>query len=91
MSKFMGLGFSLEQVFTMATHKTGCRTTACPNLAVFKSAPPGDVATLEVVEGPVSFVLHSQQQREGRSISSRFIRLLPGAVRRPYNAPFAVR
>src|SRR5262245_51788624 len=55
MSKFLGLGFSLEQVVAMATINPAKIINRAPKLGTLQVGAPGDVAVMELVEGPVSF------------------------------------
>src|SRR5205809_7634233 len=56
MSKFMGLGFSLEQVVAMATSVPAKIIGRAPKLGTLQIGAPGDVSLLEVVQGPIEFV-----------------------------------
>ena len=92
MSKFMGMGFTLDQVVAMATVNPAKSINKMPKLGTLQVGAPGDVAMLELVEGPVSFVDTRNNRREGKA------QLKPVAVvtagipfGRPYNSPFAVR
>jgi dihydroorotase len=67
MSKFMGLGFSLEQVVAMATINPASVINRTPKLGTLQVGAPGDVAIMEVVEGPVSFVDTRNNRREGEA------------------------
>jgi dihydroorotase len=92
MSKFMGLGFSLEQVVAMATNNPGAVINRAPKLGSLKVGAPGDVAVLEVVEGPVSFVDTRNNKRDGKVYLKPVQTVAAGvAFGRPYQAPFAVR
>jgi dihydroorotase len=92
MSKFLNMGFTLEQVVAMATiapAKVIGRGTKIGTLAV---GAPADVSLLEVVEGPVEFVDTRNNKRQGK------VHLKPSGVvlagvpyGRPYQAPFAMR
>src|SRR5437764_6442504 len=55
MSKFLGLGFTLEQVVTMATTNPAKVINRMPKLGTLQIGAPADAAILELVEGPVSF------------------------------------
>jgi dihydroorotase len=92
MSKFMGLGFSLEQVVAMATAKPAAVINRTPKLGTLQVGAPGDVAIMEVIEGPVSFVDTRNNKREGK-VSLKPVQTVAAGVPfgRPYNAPFAVR
>src|SRR5467141_3919928 len=92
MSKFMGLGFSLEQVVAMATINPAKVINRLPKLGTLQAGAPGDVAILELVEGPVSFVDTRNNRREGRAYLKPVQTVTAGVpFGRPYNAPFAVR
>jgi dihydroorotase len=92
MSKFMGLGFSLEQVVAMATINPAKVINRLPKLGTLQVGAPGDVAILEVVEGPVSFVDTRNNKRDGRAYIKPVQTVTAGVpFGRPYNSPFAVR
>jgi dihydroorotase len=92
MSKFLGLGFSLEQVITMATTNPAKIINRMPKLGTLQVGAPGDVAIMEFVEGPVSFVDTRNNRREGKAYLKP-VQTVTGGVPfgRPYNSPFAVR
>src|SRR6266550_3484807 len=92
MSKFLGLGFTLEQVVAMATAKPAKIINRMPKLGTLQVGAPGDVAIMELVEGLVSFVDTRNNRREGRA-HLRPVQTVIGGVPfgRPYNSPFAVR
>jgi dihydroorotase len=92
MSKFMGLGFSLEQVVAMATIKPATVINRLPKLGTLQVGAPGDVSIMELVEGPVSFVDTRNNKREGKAYLKP-VQTVAGGVPfgRPYPAPFAVR
>jgi dihydroorotase len=92
MSKFMGLGFSLEQVVAMATVNPAKVINRQPKLGTLQIGAPGDVAIMEVVDGPVSFVDTRNNKRDGRAHLKPVQTVSAGVpFGRPYNAPFAVR
>ena len=92
MSKFMGLGFTLEQVVAMATINPAKVINRAPKLGTLQVGAPGDVAIMELVEGPVSFVDTRNNKRDGK-MYLKPVQTVAGGVPfgRPYNAPFAVR
>ena len=92
MSKFMGLGFSLEQVVAMATNKPATVINRLPKLGTLQVGAPGDISIMEMVEGPVSFVDTRNNKREGKAYLKP-VQTVAGGVPfgRPYHAPFAVR
>jgi dihydroorotase len=92
MSKFMGLGFSLEQVVAMATVNPAKVINRIPKLGTLQVGAPGDVSILELVEGPVSFVDTRNNKREGKAYLKPVQTVAAGVpFGRPYSAPFAVR
>lgn len=92
MSKFLGLGFSLEQVVAMATLKPAAVINRLPKLGTLQIGAPGDVSILELVEGPVSFVDTRNNKREGKVHLKPVQTVAAGvAFGRPYAAPFSVR
>jgi dihydroorotase len=92
MSKFLGLGFSLEQVVAMATINPAKIINRAAKLGTLQVGAPGDVAIMELVEGPVSFVDTRNNKRDGKA-QLKPVQTVAGGVPfgRPYNSPFAVR
>jgi dihydroorotase len=92
MSKFLGLGFSLDQVLTMVTINPARVIGRVPKLGTLQVGAPGDVAIMELLEGPVSFVDTRNNRREGHAYL-RPVATVTGGVPfgRPYNTPFSVR
>src|SRR5215475_4001051 len=92
MSKFMGLGFTLEQVVAMATINPAKIINRAPKLGTLQVGAPGDVAIMELVEGQVSFVDTRNNTRTGRAYLKPVQTVTAGIpFGRPYNAPFTVR
>ena len=92
MSKFMGLGFTLEQVVAMATVNPAKIINRAPKLGTLQVGAPGDVAIMELVEGPVSFVDTRNNKREGKAYLKPVQTVAGGvAFGRPYALPFSVR
>ena len=92
MSKFLGLGFSLEQVVAMATIKPATVINRLPKLGTLQIGAPGDVSILELTEAPVSFVDTRNNKREGKVYLKPVQTVAAGVpFGRPYQAPFAVR
>lgn len=92
MSKFLNLGYSLEQVVAMATAAPAKVINRGDKIGSLQIGAPADVSILEVVEGPVTFVDTRNNKREGK------IHLKPAQVvlagvpfGRPYQAPFSMR
>jgi dihydroorotase len=92
MSKFLTFGFTLEQVVTMATVNPAKVINRMPKLGTLQVGAPGDVAIMELVEGPVSFVDTRNNKRDGKAYLKP-VQTVTGGVPfgRPYNSPFAVR
>jgi len=92
MSKFMGLGFTLEQVVAMATINPARIINRMPKLGTLQVGAPGDVAIMELVEGPVSFVDTRDHKRNGRAQLKPVQTVTAGVpFGRPYGSPFSVR
>ena len=92
MSKFLNLGFTLEQVIAMATVNPARVIGRMPKLGTLQVGAPGDVSILEVVEGPVRFVDTRKNERDGK-VHLRPVQTVAAGVPfgRPFNAPFSVR
>jgi dihydroorotase len=92
MSKFLGLGFTLDQVVAMATINPAKVINRLPKLGTLQVGAPGDVAIMELVEGPVSFVDTRNNSRSGNAYLKPVQTVTAGVpFGRPYNAPFSVR
>src|SRR4051794_1737119 len=92
MSKFMTLGFSLEQVVAMATTAPAKIINRVPKLGTLQIGAPGDVAILELVEAQTSFVDTRNNKRDGKLLLKPVQTVINGVpFGRPYQAPFAVR
>jgi len=92
MSKLIGLGFTLEQVVTMATATPARVIARVPKLGSLQPGAPADLSIMEVVEGPVSFVDTRNNKREGKVHLKPVGTVVAGvAFGRPYQAPFTVR
>jgi dihydroorotase len=90
MSKFLNMGFSLEDVVRMATVNPAGVVGRVDGLGTLQVGAPADVSIMELVEQPVTFVDTRNHTRQG----SRFLRPFE-TVRagrpfgRPYPAPFS--
>jgi dihydroorotase len=90
MSKFLNLGFTLEEVIAMATINPANVIGRVDGLGTLKVGAPGDISLLELVEEPVTFVDTLNNQRRG----TRWLRPTD-TVRagrpfgRPYPSPFS--
>ena len=92
MSKFLGLGFPLDQVVAMATVNPAKVINRVPKLGTLQVGAPGDVAIMELIEGPVSFVDTRNNARSG-TVHLQPVQTVTAGVPfgRPYNLPFSVR
>ena len=92
MSKFLDMGFSLEEVITMTTVNAARAIDRVPRLGTLQVGAPGDVTMLELVEGPVEFVDMRNNKRAGK-MSLRPVQTVSAGIAfgRPYSAPFSVR
>ena len=92
MSKFIPLGYTVEQVVAMATLAPAKIINRAPKIGTLQIGAPGDVAIMELVEGPVSFVDTRNNKRDGKALLKPFQTVINGVpFGRPYQAPFAVR
>jgi dihydroorotase len=92
MSKFIGLGFSLEDVVRMATATPAKVIDRAPKLGTLQVGAPADVSIMELLEGPVSFVDTRNNTRAGQAHLKPAQTVTAGVpFGRPYNSPFAVR
>ena len=92
LSKFMLLGFSLEQVVAMATTAPAKIINRAPKIGTLQVGAPADVAIMELVEGPVSFLDTRNNKREGKMLLKPVQTVINGVpFGRPYQSPFAVR
>jgi dihydroorotase len=92
MSKFIGLGYTLDQVVAMATVNPARVINRMPKLGTLQVGAPGDVAVMELVSGPVSFVDTRNNTRTGNAYLKPVQTVTAGVpFGRPYNSPFAVR
>jgi dihydroorotase len=65
MSKFLNLGFSLEQVLAMATAAPARIIGRVEKLGTLQVGAPADVSILELIEQPVTFVDTRKNARSG--------------------------
>jgi dihydroorotase len=92
MSKFLTLGYTLEQVVTMATINPARIINRAPKIGTLQIGAPGDVAIMELVEGSVSFLDTRNNKRDGKAFLKPVQTVINGVpFGRPYQAPFAVR
>ena len=92
MSKFLNMGYTLEQVVAMATINPAKIINRAAKLGTLQSGAPADVSLLEVVDGPIEFVDTRNNKRQGKVHLKPSNVVLAGVpFGRPYQAPFAVR
>jgi dihydroorotase len=92
MSKFLALGYPLEEVVAMATINPAKIINRAPKLGTLQVGAPGDVAIMELVEGEVSFVDTRNNTRTGRAYLKPVQTVTAGVpFGRPYGLPFSVR
>lgn len=89
MSKFLNMGFTLEQVVAMATINPARVIGHVDGLGTLGVGAPGDVSIVDVVDGPVTFVDTLNQQRSGTHFIRPFDTVRAGRpFSRPYPQPF---
>ncbi|MBR1125249.1 amidohydrolase/deacetylase family metallohydrolase [Bradyrhizobium lablabi] len=92
MSKFIAMGSSLEQVVAAATVTPAKIINRAPKIGTLQIGAPGDVAIMEVAEGPTTFVDTRNNKRDGKVLLKPVQTVVNGVpFGRPYQAPFAVR
>src|SRR6478752_4787306 len=92
MSKFMAMGYSLDEVVTMTTTAPAGIINRAPKIGTLQVGAPADVAIMELVEGPVSFVDTRNNRRDGKVYLKPVQTVINGVpFGRPYQAPFSVR
>jgi dihydroorotase len=91
MSKFLNMGFSLEQVIAMTTINPARVIGREPGLGTLELGAPGDVSILELVEGPVKFVDTRKNAREGKRWLKPVQAIRAGVpFGKPFQVPFSV-
>ena len=68
MSKFLNMGFSLEQVIAMTTNRPGAIINRADKLGTLMVGAPADVSILQLIEGPVEFVDTVKVRRQGDKV-----------------------
>ena len=92
MSKFLNMGFTLEQVVAMATANPAKVINRRPKLGTLQVGAPADATVLDVVQGPVEFVDTRNNKRAGNVHIRPANTVIAGvAFGRPYQAPFSTR
>ena len=92
MSKFLAMGSSLDQVVAMATSVPARIINRTPKIGTLQRGALGDVAIMDLIEGPVSFVDTRNNKRDG-NLQLKPVQTVVNGVPfgRPYQAPFSVR
>jgi dihydroorotase len=92
MSKFIGMGFSMSEVISMATTAPARVIGRIPKHGTLQVGAPADLSILEIVEGAVSFVDTRNNKRDGKVYLKPVGTVVAGvASGRPYQSPFSVR
>jgi dihydroorotase len=90
LSKFLNLGFSLDEVVAMATINPARVVGRVEKLGTLQVGAPADVAILEMVEAPVTFVDTRKNTRQGNRWLKPVQTVRAGRpFGRPYPLPFA--
>jgi dihydroorotase len=92
MSKFLAMGSSLDQVVAMAPSVPARIINRTPKIGTLQRGAPADVAIMDLVEGPVTFVDTRNNKRDG-NLQLKPVQTVVNGVPfgRPYQAPFSVR
>lgn len=91
MSKFLLLGYSLEDVVAKATIKPAQIIDRAPKIGTLQIGAPADVSIMDFVEGPVSFVDTRGNKREGKAYLKPVQTVNNGVpFGKPYQQPFSV-
>jgi dihydroorotase len=92
MSKFIGMGFSMSEVISMATTAPARVIGRIPKHGTLQLGAPADLSMFDVVEGAVSFVDTRNNKRDGKLYLKPSGTVVAGvAFSRPYQSPFTVR
>jgi dihydroorotase len=84
MSKFLNMGFSLEEVVAKATVEPGKIIGHVPGLGTLQVGAPADVAIFDLVDGPVEFVDTRNNKRNG---AKKLVPALTVRGGRPFGRP----
>ena len=85
LSKFLGLGLSLDQVIAKATVEPARIIGRVPGLGTLRVGAPADVSVFRLVEGPVTFVDTNKHERRGNAYLDPVKTIRQG---RPFGFPF---
>jgi dihydroorotase len=90
MSKFLAIGFTLEQVIALATSAPAKIIGRVDKLGTLQIGAPADVSVFELIEGPVSFVDTRNNTRQGKAYLKPAHTVRAGRpYGRPYPSPFS--
>jgi dihydroorotase len=90
MSKFLNMGFPLEQVVAMATINPARLIGKVDKMGTLQIGAPADLAVMEIVEQPTTFVDTRAHRREGQRWLKPVQTVRAGRpFGRPYPQPFA--
>jgi len=79
-------------VVSMATSAPAKIINRAPKIGTLQIGAPADVAIMELVEGPVTFVDTRNNKRDGKALLKPVQTVVNGVpFGRPYQSPFAVR
>ena len=89
MSKFLNMGFTLEQVITMATERPAKVIGRVEKLGTLQVGAPADISMFDLVEGPVEFVDTVKVTRKGNKYLKPIQTVRAGrAYGKPFPSPF---
>ncbi len=92
MSKFLTLGYSIDDVIAMATVNPARIINREPKIGTLQIGAAGDIAIMELVEGPVNFVDTRSNRRDGNVFLKPVQTVINGVpFGRPYQQPFSVK
>ena len=92
LSKFLNMGFTLEQVVTMVTANPAKIINRIAKHGTLQVGAPADVTLLDVVNDPVEFVNRRNNKRQGQVFIKPTHTVIAGtAIGQPYQAPFSTR
>jgi dihydroorotase len=84
MSKFMAMGFSVEDVVAKATIEPAKLIGRVPGLGTLQVGAPADIAVMDLVDGPVELVDTRQNMRRG---DKKLVPVLTIRGGRPFGRP----
>ena len=92
MSKFYAAGLFAGAGRDDDHHRAGEDHQPRPEIGTLQIGAPGDVAIMELVEGPVSFLDTRNNKRDGKAYLKPIQTVINGVpFGRPYQSPFSVK